>query len=800
MIALVLTIVVMLILAGITIQVGSGTTEEARMISFVSRMQLLQKKIDFLAENGGYEDLGETLDENMIDKLKTIASDENIQIKVLPSEYRQVEYIEGTGTQWIDTEYIPKNNTIINVDFMSTKQVGETYTTLFGSQKSTSTAGRGYILFGTTNNLQVNIPRNETKYAGLNNDGAFTENGINTTETFWTQSRAIYTLDIPNVQIRVDNNTWDLASYFSEDFVSPENKVYVFTRNTGGTADSNCSKGRLYGVTIYEDDELVKEYIPCYCIADNMQGMYDLIDNRFYPNKGSGNFTLGPEISSTNETTHSTKIPSAYQEVMFLESTGTQYFNLGIIPKEYSSMEADFLSKKHAGEAFQVVFGTTKNEGGLSYTFSLAIYSNNRDIVAAIRDSSSASTATVSLSSDTFINSRRIYSFNENTHSISVGENSASFTGTIDTATRLYPLLLLARNNSGVADNFAIGNLYGASFSDSTGQSLNLVPCYRKIDNKPGLYDLVGNQFFTNQGSGEFNIGPIVENNNLSAINRCNKVKYFNSQAIAEDLGIDNIDDEIIVDFGTRQIVSLNGIEYEGEKYYSQYNLPGGQKVKQTTTNIRELEDVSVTPNINGINATFTISGIDLANGTLSYSRNNQETWTEITNYTIAGEDVITDNITKSGTYHFKWTDNTDKNNEYLLDIVKLRLANSPRLRGVLEDLSPTYNYSSLDSTTWAYATDKNGTPDDATDDIIYVWIPRFAYEEDDPTNIEFLRGTSNVTTSETYLPEEGWIIPDALKDVTGVWINISSPALTANQAGLDIIDIFANANATILD
>ena len=38
----------------------------------------------------------------------------------------------------------------------------------------------------------------------------------------------------------------------------------------------------------------------------------------------------------------------------------------------------------------------------------------------------------------------------------------------------------------------------------------NFVPCYRKSDGKPGMYDLAGKQFYTNIGTKEFNLGPDV--------------------------------------------------------------------------------------------------------------------------------------------------------------------------------------------------------------------------------------------------------------------------------------------------
>lgn len=41
-------------------------------------------------------------------------------------------------------------------------------------------------------------------------------------------------------------------------------------------------------------------------------------------------------------------------------------------------------------------------------------------------------------------------------------------------------------------------------------EKINLIPCYRKSDNEPGLYDLVNDKFYTNNGTGVFTLGPEV--------------------------------------------------------------------------------------------------------------------------------------------------------------------------------------------------------------------------------------------------------------------------------------------------
>ena len=58
-------------------------------------------------------------------------------------------------------------------------------------------------------------------------------------------------------------------------------------------------------------------------------------------------------------------------------------------------------------------------------------------------------------------------------------------------------------------------------------------------------------------------------------------IRYFSKEDVKNILDLDNIDYNIIVNFDTREVVSLEGIEYEDITYYTQYKLPQGQKVSQ---------------------------------------------------------------------------------------------------------------------------------------------------------------------------------------------------------------------------
>lgn len=298
----------------------------------------------------------------------------------------------------------------------------------------------------------------------------------------------------------------------------------------------------------------------------------------------------------------------------------------------------------------------------------------------------------------------------------------------------------------------------------------------------------------------------VLNNGNESFITTVDSeyLRYFDSNHLASQLDIQNIDDEIVVDFNTREVISLTGIKYENKIYYSQYYLPGGQKINQPSgeTN-RAVSFGEIETNINGLNATFTIKGISITNGTLSYGKKDSSgviKWKVVTNYTKKDVDITTENITESGTYYFKLVDNTNGNDNIGSDSsypsVELRLTNAPKLKGDLTDLSRSYNYSDInDSTKWAYATDST----DTANVKYYVWIPRFVYKLDENnklSELQFLRGTSDITTAGGYIKTSEWTEPTAFTSdtnkVTGVWVQIDE----SDKDKLDIIEILT-AEAT---
>ena len=260
-----------------------------------------------------------------------------------------------------------------------------------------------------------------------------------------------------------------------------------------------------------------------------------------------------------------------------------------------------------------------------------------------------------------------------------------------------------------------------------------------------------------------------------------NKFKYISRENLELQLDIADIDNDILVNFETREVISVNGVEYDGKKYYTQYKLPNGQALVYSEAKTRDIK-FKLDLSISGLNATVTIRNISINNGTLSFAEEdllgNTTNWQTITNYTEK-EKTYTANISKTGKYIIKVQDNTDTKSTLQKEI-EITLTNKPKTN---KDLEP-YDYGAADSNNWAY-TEKNGTT--------YLWIPRFVYDSNN--EIKYVKGNSKITTDETYIGDD-WTTHSKFTDngteLTGIWVE------TTRQAGLNMIELLNSELQTL--
>ena len=191
-------------------------------------------------------------------------------ISRLPQGYQEVEYIESSGTQYIDTGYKPTSNNLrIACEFEYTAD--HSASSVFGSESSGQYSivpwGAPEFYVGSSTQLLAQTTALNTKYLldAHANAGTLT------------------------VSL---NGTTNSASY-SGSILTTVN-MGIFCNIVAGVASQFCSM-KLYAMYIYDNGNLVRDFVPCYRKSDNVAGLYDLVNNVFYTNAGSGVFAVGAD-------------------------------------------------------------------------------------------------------------------------------------------------------------------------------------------------------------------------------------------------------------------------------------------------------------------------------------------------------------------------------------------------------------------------------------------------------------------------------------------------------------------------
>ena len=196
-----------------------------------------------------------------------------------PYAFTEIEYLESSGKQYIDTKFKPNQNTRIIADM----------------QTVTSTQyGR---LFGCVSGTTYNTPPCFAVDYETGATGSF--HVMWGSKTSWTiissvtgnYNRHIYEIN-KGVIYRDDTQIYEFPF---ESFQLPTNlAIFSYTKSNGITTDTNeYLKGRLYSFKIYDNNILIRDLIPVR--IDQVGYMYDRVSHMLFSNSGTGTFTLGPD-------------------------------------------------------------------------------------------------------------------------------------------------------------------------------------------------------------------------------------------------------------------------------------------------------------------------------------------------------------------------------------------------------------------------------------------------------------------------------------------------------------------------
>lgn len=201
----------------------------------------------------------------------------NPSYRNLPSGYKQLDYIESTGSQYINSGYkISSNHAKIVMDFQLTTLPSDSYA--FGSVY-TSSPYNGFWLRWDNN-----------KFGGAaGNDGQFLQvtSGYDT-----NRNDASYEANNGTATLTVNGST--VTRSYSGSLITNTN-WYLFARNY----DSSYlyAQIKLYAFELYDNGVKVRDYVPCIRISDNAIGLYDVVNATFTASATGTPFVAGEETS-----------------------------------------------------------------------------------------------------------------------------------------------------------------------------------------------------------------------------------------------------------------------------------------------------------------------------------------------------------------------------------------------------------------------------------------------------------------------------------------------------------------------
>lgn len=190
-----------------------------------------------------------------------------------------IEYLESTGTQYIDTGYkLQTENIKMEIRFV---KLDYDSGAIIGTSNTRQDSNWFTIYFNTSSFLYAI----GTTSSGQKSFSLYTLTDVKL-ETFSNHSF------ISTVNGNITNGTWN-GSFL----VTTMGNVLLYSMPYGtGHATWNLS-ARIYSAKIYDNDILVRDMVPV-LDSDGIPCMYDKVTNQIFYNNGTGQFIAGPVVET----------------------------------------------------------------------------------------------------------------------------------------------------------------------------------------------------------------------------------------------------------------------------------------------------------------------------------------------------------------------------------------------------------------------------------------------------------------------------------------------------------------------
>ena len=413
---------------------------------------------------------------------------------ILPDGYVQLEYIQSSGTQYIDTGFNPNQNTrfVADVEIVSVQNAQ-----LFGARIASASSAFNMLVSSKT---------------GGRDDYGTTVLNFTTTSERWKIDK--------NKNVTMVNDV--SVSHGVETFQTTCSIFINAVNNNGTPMSTTTASAKWRTVQIYNNGVLSRNFIPCKN-PSGVVGLYDVVNSQFYSNVGTGSFIAGPEIVISNKITidflgnydvvdiddkpikelskdtewifqyvAGPLLPDGYTQLEYIQSSGSQYINTGFKPNQDTkiSITVDF---PLSGTSW--LYGGRTSAGSNSLGFLCESGSRYRfDYASSITALTVKPTGKFTIDSD----KNKCYINGE-----------LAFTATYTTFTSPVNMYIFNNNNNGSLSGGSSAKLYNCSIYDNGVLIRSFIPC-KNASGTVGLYDSVNNQFYKNAGSGTFIAGPEI--------------------------------------------------------------------------------------------------------------------------------------------------------------------------------------------------------------------------------------------------------------------------------------------------
>lgn len=211
-----------------------------------------------------------------------------------------VEYLESTGTQYIDTEIPVYSDTSYEITVMSTGDLDY----VFGVSGDYNT-GRTELKISQKDCIPVMFDGGYKVYTFKNNKKNVPHNiKMTPTQLFIDEVE----IPEPNWGSKIPSSNYNMRLF---GYLTWDNKSY-------------CGKFRVYEFKTYRGEKLIQNLRPC-LDEDDIPCMYDEISKKYFYNKGAGQFSYGKEL--------------IYTHAEYIESNGTQYIDTGVVPNSNTDID-----------------------------------------------------------------------------------------------------------------------------------------------------------------------------------------------------------------------------------------------------------------------------------------------------------------------------------------------------------------------------------------------------------------------------------------------------------------------------